>query len=157
MLVYFLTIILWVGCAPFLTTQQQTAERDLDITEAVLRYMFKHEPPEQPSFAKVLFISVPGDGVEDKLIDRFKDHKPRVKKKSEDMSNSHPGGVLDSKTGERGVLYQIRKFKWISETELDVTVSYFVADLNAGGCEYRVVLENDKWNVKGCGKRRWIS
>ncbi|PWT93274.1 MAG: hypothetical protein C5B55_04795 [Blastocatellia bacterium] len=137
--------------------QAQKAEVESDIREAVLRYLFEHEAQQQKPYTKVLFISIEKKDPDDKFIARFKDHTPPVKKGSESELSSDIGGVRDKKTGEGGILYRVGGIKWINEHEVEVDGSYYVANLFAGGCSYRVVQDGSKWIVKGCGGKMWMS
>ena len=55
------------------------------------------------------------------------------------------------------MIYRAGKISWINENEVEVDGSYHVANSFAGGYGYRVVRDEDKWIVKGCGGNIWRS
>ena len=128
------------------------------IREAVFRYMFEHEATQQ--MAKSFFIGFgpvgEGEDPGDEFLKRFKNHKPVVKKLSQ-STFSKDGMVIDKETGAPGIRFSAREVTWVSDNEALVEAGYFVAGLFAGGCEYRVVLENEKWIVAGCAGKHWVS
>jgi hypothetical protein len=158
MTAYLLMLVLFFASVPGSPScQAQKADVADDIREAVLRHMFGHEAQQQKPYTKVLFISVEKKDPDDKFIARFKGHIPPVKKGSDSVITGDMGGVMDKETGEGGMLYSVGEIKWINENEVDIDGSYYVANLFAGGCRYRVVPDGDKWIVKGCVGNRWES
>lgn len=133
--------LLWSFVPGSANSQVQNAELENDIREIVLRYMFEHEAQQQKPYSKALYITIEKKDPDDKLIARFKDHSLPVKKGSESVITGDIRGVSDKKTGEGGVLYNLGEIKWLNENEVDVNGSYYVANLFAGGCRYRVVRE----------------
>lgn len=131
-----------------------------NMREAVFRYMFEHEASQQKPYTKSLFIGLGkvGEGLDpnDEFMKRFEKDVPTVKKMSQSTTSSS-GMAIDRQTGEAGIRYSIGQIKWINDNEAAVEAGYFVAGLFAGGCEYRVVREDKKWVVKGCGDKRWVS
>ena len=158
MTVYLLMLVLFLTSVPgSASSQGQNAELENDIREIVLRYMFEHEAQQQRPYTKALFISVEKKDPDDKFIARFKGHIPPVRKGSESIITGDVSGVIDKKTREGGMLYSVSEINWINENEVGIQGSYYVANLFAGGCRYRVVRHGDKWIVKGCVGTRWES
>jgi hypothetical protein len=118
--------------------------------------MFAHSAPEQKRYTKVLFVSFNKKDPSKEFISRFEDHTLPVKKAS-DSEVSTSSEVHDKDSGEQGILFNVGEIKQVSDAEVLVAGSFYVANLFGGGCEYRVVLTEGKWVVKGCGGKRWIS
>ncbi|HLX95794.1 MAG TPA: hypothetical protein VKU37_08625 [Verrucomicrobiae bacterium] len=128
-----------------------------DIREAVLRYQFDHNASGQQKTAKVYFIGVGEKATDpsDDLIKRFADHKPPVRKAS--ASHYVQGkGILDKKTGEQGLAFNVGNIKWISDTEVEVYGGYYEGNLSSSGNTYTVKKESGKWIVTK-DKIDWIS
>ncbi|HCS54942.1 MAG TPA: hypothetical protein DIW81_25710, partial [Planctomycetaceae bacterium] len=86
---------------------------------------------------------------------RFAEHKSPVRKVSACTADSGKG-VLDKKTGERGLIFRVTSIEWKSDTEVDVKGGYYEGGLNASGNTYTVKKENGKWKVTN-DKMHWIS
>jgi hypothetical protein len=128
-----------------------------DIREAVFRYQFDHNDSGQQKSAKVYFIGVGEKAADpsDDFMKRFADHLPPVRKAS--ASHFITGkGLLDKKTGERGLAFQVTTIKWISDTEVEVSGGYYEAELSSSGNTYTVQKKNRKWKVTK-NKLDWIS
>ncbi|MGO8925829.1 MAG: hypothetical protein ACLQU3_02885 [Limisphaerales bacterium] len=128
-----------------------------DIREAVFRWQFDHNVSGQQKKAKVYFLSVGekyGDP-SDEFIKRFADNKPPVRKRSECTADAGKG-VLDKKTGEQGLIFNVTSIKWSSDTEVEVEGGYYEAGLSASGNIYTVKKEKGKWKVTK-DKMGWIS
>lgn len=131
----------------------QPAEED-NIREAVFRYQFKHNASGQQQNAKAYFLSLGKDkDPGDQFMERFKNHKPPVKKASQGITNN---GVRDKETGERGLIFGVTSIKQINEDEVEVNGGYYEAGLSASGNVYRVKREGDRWVVKE-DRTLWIS
>ncbi|HEV2392285.1 MAG TPA: hypothetical protein VG146_07975 [Verrucomicrobiae bacterium] len=119
-----------------------------DIREAVFRWQFDHNVSGQQNKAKGYFLTVgekSGDP-SDKFIKRFAHNKPPVRKRSE--CSADPGrGVLDKKTGERGLIFFVTSIKWNSDTEVEVKGGYYEAGMSASGNTYALKKEKGKWKV----------
>ena len=71
--------------------------------------------------------------------------------------STHPyNGVVEKKTGKRGLLFRVRSIKWLSDIEVQVVGGYFEDGLSASGNTYTVVRTRDKWMVNSAGTN-WIS
>jgi hypothetical protein len=131
--------------------------QDDDIREAVFRYQFDHNASGQQKTAKVYFLGVGEKATDpsDDFMKRFANHKPPVRKAS--ASHFVRGkGLLDKKTGERGLAFRNTLIKWISDTEVEVSGGYYEAELSSSGNTYTVQKENGKWKVTK-SKMNWIS
>lgn len=131
--------------------------QDDDIREAVFRYQFDHTASGQQKTAKVYFLGVGEKATDpsDEFMKRFADHKPPVRKAS--ASHFVRGkGLLDKKTGERGLAFRNTLIKWISDTEVEVSGGYYETELSSSGNTYTVQKENGKWKVTK-SKVNWIS
>ncbi len=136
----------------------KTAAED-DIREAVFRYQFDHDAPQQKPITKVHFISVESkQDPDNKFLRRFAGNEPVVKQASQSrFSDNGVDSVIDKTTGEAGIIFSVGKVNWINENEAEIKASYYVANLFAGGCNYKVVRQDEKWIVKGCLGNIWES
>jgi hypothetical protein len=128
-----------------------------DIREAVFRWQFDHNASGQQTNAQVYFLEVgekSGDPTEE-FMKRFADHKPPVRKVSACTADAGKG-VLDRKTGEKGLIFRVTNIKWKSDTEVDVSGGYHEAGLSASGNTYTVKKKKGKWKVTN-DKMHWIS
>jgi hypothetical protein len=128
------------------------AQAEDDIREAVFRYQFVHDAPQQKPHTKVHFIAIENkQDPDDAFLKRFADRTPIVKKESQAAaSNNGTGGVIDKETKGAGIIFRIAQLKWINDSEIEVEAHFHVAMLVAGGCKYRVLREGNKWVVKEC-------
>jgi hypothetical protein len=119
-----------------------------DIREAVFRWQFDHNVSGQQKKAKVYFLSV-GDNYgdpSDEFIKRFADNKPPVRKRSECTADAGKG-VLDKKTGGQGLIFNVTRIQWKSDTEVEVEGGYYEAGLSASGNTYTLKKDKGKWQV----------
>jgi hypothetical protein len=139
------------------TTPQKGAEDD--IREAVFRYIFQHSATQQHPYAKAFYIAVEQDkDPSEQFLKRFVGHQPPVRKRSQSTySKDGMGVVVDKDTGEGGIQYSVGALKWVSPEEARLEGSYHVGPLFAGGCEYKVILEQKRWMVQGCEGSVWES
>jgi hypothetical protein len=119
-----------------------------DIREAVFRYQFDHNASGQQRNAQVYCLAVgdkQGDPSE-QLIKRFGDHTPPVRKMSE-CSTSPVKGVVEKRTGKRGLVFRVTNIRWISELEVEVAGGYYEAGLSSSGNTYTVTKPHGRWEV----------
>ena len=119
-----------------------------DIREEVFRYQFDHNGSAQQKTAKAYFIGVGDEGGDpsDDFMKRFDGHKPPVRKAS--ASHYVRGkGILDKKTGERGLAFGFTGIKWISDIEVEVDGEYYEAELSSSTNTYTLKKEDGKWKV----------
>ena len=118
-----------------------------NIREAVFRYQFEHNASGQQQQAKIYFLSL-GErrSPRDDFMSRFKGHKPPVRKVSGALVNSL--GVVEKKTGRRGLLFQVTGIRWLGQNEVEVEGGYFESGHSASTNVYKVSRENGKWVVK---------
>lgn len=128
-----------------------------DIREAVFRYEFRHNSSIQGKRAGVYCLSVgeknadPPDG----FMRRFAGYSPPVRKASD--CTTHPyNGVVEKRTGKRGLLFRVRSIKWVSDAKVQVVGGYFEDGLSASGNTYTVVRTRDGWMISSAGTN-WIS
>jgi hypothetical protein len=142
-----------LGLAADKTRDSQTD----DIREAVFRWQFDHNASGQQTNAQVYFLEVGEKGGDptDEFMKRFADHKPSVRKVSA-SSASAGKGVLDKKTGEKGLIFRVTSIEWKSDTEVDVSGGYYEAGLSASGNTYTLKKDKGKWKVTN-DKMHWIS
>jgi hypothetical protein len=135
------------------TKRQKEAD---DIREVVFRYQIA---TNEVSKAKVYFLSIGlgekgrdmFDASHDPSADfmkRFDDLKAPIQKASASTFSSPDGWVVEKRSGKRGVLFEIRSVKWISETEVEVEGGFAAGMLYARGFTYTVKKEKSKWSVK---------
>jgi hypothetical protein len=151
-----LTFIMGVATVGYISPNVQGAPRkhapprnteDENIAEAVFRYKFETFSDGRKFSVYFLWL---GDGRDpnDDFMSRFAGNTPPVKKASQSVKVSD--GVKDKGTGKRGVIYGIPRIKWLSDTEVDVSVSKWVWGWGQYGYVCRALRENDKWVVKRC-------
>jgi hypothetical protein len=128
-----------------------------NIREAVFRWEFGHNGSYQQEKAKVFFLVVGENDSDpsDEFVKRFADNNPPVRKGSE-CSSSPRKGVLDKKTGERGLIFRVGSIVWKSDTEVEVDGSWHEGGLSAGGHTYTLKKETDKWKVTN-DKMGWVA
>jgi hypothetical protein len=118
-----------------------------DIREAVFRYQFNHNSSGQQQNAKVYFLSLnQGRSPGNDLMIRFKGNKPPVRKVSEASVSAR--GVVDKKTGRRGLVFRITEIKWLGENDVEVEGGYFESGQSASTNVYKVKRESGRWVVK---------
>jgi len=137
-------------------TATRLAQED-EIREAVFRYEFRHNSSGQGARAGVYCISVGEQNADppDGFMRRFAGFTPPVRKASD--CSTHPlNGVVEKKTGKRGLLFRVRSVKWLSDTEVHVVGGYFEDGLSASGNTYTVVRTRNGWMVISAATN-WIS
>jgi len=77
---------------------------------------------------------------------RFAENKPPVKMASE-CNTSADKGVVDKMTGERGIIFETGAIEWISDTDAEISGSYYANGLAASGNTYYLKKVNGKWKV----------
>jgi len=137
------------------TAAEINAADELDIREATFRYQFG----EHSSLNNPYYLSVSGEygtlisGKYGKQSDppanfmkRFAENKPPVKMASE-CNTSADKGVVDKMTGERGIIFETGAIEWISDTDAEISGSYYANGLAASGNTYYLKKVNGKWKV----------
>ncbi len=132
-----------------------------DVLEAVFRYQFSHDLSGLQGRATAFFLSVYDRDPSNNLMDRFEGHEPPVKRVSECEISAKARGssaihVVDSSTGEPGLIYRVERIQWVSDTEAEVTGGYYAGGRAASGNLYRVVREGEQWVVKE-DTLQWVS
>ena len=130
-----------------------------DIREAVFRYQFAHDATQQKPITKIYFISIENNkDPDDRFLKRFAGSTPIVKQVSQaGYSKNGIDSIIDKTSGEAGIIFSVGIVNWINENEVEVKGSYYVANLFAGGCNYRIVRTDNVWIVKGCLNQMWES
>ena len=109
-----------------------------DIREAVFRWQFDHNASSQQKKAQAYFLGVGDrDDPTDEFMKRFANHKPPVRKASACSADAGKG-VRDKKTGEKGLIFRVRKIEWKSDTEVEVQGGYYEGGLSASSNTYTV-------------------
>jgi hypothetical protein len=150
-------LLLFMCSSLCLAADQARESQTDDIREAVFRWQFDHNASGQQANTYVYFLAVgekDGDP-SDEFIKRFSGHKPSVRKVSACSADARKG-VLDKKTGERGLIFRIRSIDWKSDTEVDAQGGYYEAGDSASGNTYTLKKEKGKWKVTN-DKMHWIS
>jgi len=141
---------------------QVASQADIeDIREAIFRHQFPKDGGGGQDPLKAYFLSVTDDKT-GKSIDpstaflkRFAGNQPRVAGDSE-CKPSAEKGVLDIKTGERGIIFFVGTIRWISETKVEVGGGYYEGNLSASGNTYTLEKKDGKWVVVN-DVMHWIS
>jgi hypothetical protein len=146
-------LLVGVGCKKAPITQEQ---REDEIREVVLRYMFDHNNSALQQDAEVYFIAVGSrtDPSQD-LLAKFKGNQPRVKSVSAATHLGY-GGVKDRSSGAAGIIFTIREINWLSDKQVLVTGEYFEDSESTGLSQYDVKFEDERWVVSET-EMEWIS
>ena len=157
-LLVFVFTFTWIGAAG--ASPPDRATEEMDIREATFRYQFdKNESGLQRS-AYAYYLSIPGkDGKRTDppgdFMKRFAGNKHPVKMISE-CTPSADRGVIDKKTGKRGLIFHTGAIKWISDTEVEVSGGYYEGGLSSSGSTYHLKQIGGKWQVSK-DVMHWIS
>ena len=147
LLIVALTIIASVFA--FAASANRAAE-ELDIREATFRYQFGKNASGQQQKTGAYYLAIQAGDKEvdpdDSLMKRFAGNTPPVKKHSE-CTASADKGVVDKKTGERGLVFNTGAIKWVSDTEAEISGGYYEAGLSASGNTYSLKKIDGKWKV----------
>jgi hypothetical protein len=144
-----LSILLVFSSSVCIASPPDKVEQELDIREATFRYQFGNNASGQKTNTKNYCLSIDaGDkktDPDDAFLKRFTG-SPAVKKLSAcDKSGMH--GVVDKKTGERGLMFHTGAIKWVSDTEVEVSGGYYEGGLSSSGNTYYLKREAGKWKV----------
>ncbi len=131
-----------------------------EIREAVFRWQFDHNTSGHKTNAQVYFLSIgeicqEGDELSDEFMKRFANHKPPVRKVSA-STKSPSKGIVDKKTGEKGLIFSVTNIEWKSDTEVHVSGGYCKELLDASGNTYTVKKQKGKWKVTNA-QMNWMS
>jgi hypothetical protein len=149
-------LLLLVFASVGLSADDARKNQEDDVREAVFRWQFEHNASGQQKKAKAYYLQIGEKGdPSDALMKRFAEHKPPVRKVSACTADAGKG-VLDKKTGERGLIFRVTSIEWKSDTEVDVKGGYYEGGLSASGNTYTVKKENGKWKMTN-DKMHWIS
>ncbi len=142
-----------MGCKKAPITKEQ---REDNIREAVLRYMFENNSSAMQQDADLYFIAVGArtDPTQD-LLKRFKGNQPPVKPVSA-ATHFGWGGVKDRASGAKGLIFTVKEIDWISDTQVLVTGEYFEDSESTERSQYKVLFEDDQWVVTET-EMEWIS
>ena len=150
-------IALFIGCSTQHGVEAETqqhletqvprpgyAQQDnLDICEAVFRYLFKHNASKVQQKAKSYFITIFKQDPSDEFLARFTGNNPPVRKGS------------DFAIGE-GLVFSIGSIIRIGEDTAQVCGGYYETGLSSSGNIYTVVRKNGLWVVEN-DEMLWIS
>jgi hypothetical protein len=155
----FLALLLVLVFSACVAESAKKAAEELDIREATYRYQFGKNASGQQQSAKSYYLSLDaGDkrkDPDDGFIKRFADNTPPVKKVSECDASANKG-VVDKKTGERGLIFSTGAIKWVSDTEVEVSGGYYEAGESSSGNTYYLKKVEGKWKVIK-DVQQWIS
>jgi hypothetical protein len=124
------------------------------LMEAVFRYQIKTCSPNTGK--KVFLLSDSGKDLSDEFMSRFKDSDPPVKKQSVMGTSEANNEFIDKGSGEPATLLVIDKIKWLGGGKAKVEGSCGFASLAGQGYKYELVLEDEKWVVKGV-EPTWVA
>lgn len=132
-----------------------------DVLEAVFRHQFGDDASGLRWRARAFFLSVYEKDPSNNLMDRFEGHEPPLKRVSECEISAIAAGssaihVVDSNTGEPGLICRVKRIRWVSDTEAEVEGGYYAGGRAASGYLYRVVREGEEWVVKK-ETLQWVS
>ena len=152
-------LILWFAfISPGFAADPARESQTDDIREAVFRWQFAHNASGLQTNASVYFIAIGEKGVDDPadaFMKRFAGHQPPVRQVSA-CSASAAKGVLDKRTGKKGLIFRVTGIKWISDAEVEVRGGYYEAGLSSSGNTFTVKKKNGQWKVAK-DRMDWIS
>ena len=131
-------------------------ETELQLQEALFRYMFEHNHSGLQQSAPIYFISVGESSNAEypdpnpSLLARFGQHVPTVKAASSARISDQPDDcalVRDSETGEQGLIFVIQSMRLKSADEVEALGGYYAACLSASSNRYTVKRKRNKWIV----------
>jgi hypothetical protein len=126
-----------------------THELEEEILEAVFRYQLEHcYTKRSPG---VYFLSRHDQDLSDSFMEKFKGHRPPVRKRSQMV-----GDFMDKESGVQGIILDVEGIKWARRREIEVEGACVAGRLDGHGYLYRVVRERDRWVVHG-SQGTWIS
>ncbi len=138
----------------------------LTVEEAAYRFQFheyRSEPQREPltyclartendrPFGPSVWTDPPPE-----LMQRFRDHRPPVKRRAVCQIRADLSGVTDVETGGRAVIFRVVPPLWLSDTEVLVDGGYYYNGLSASGKTYTVRFIAGEWIVVDA-RWRWIS
>lgn len=146
----FLTVLLMFVSSVCVAEVPNKAVEELDIREVTFRYQFDKNASGQQQRAGAYYLAIAAGGKssdpDDAFMERFAGNKPRVKKHSEcDLLAEK--GVVDKKSGEKGLVFHTDAIKWVTETEVEVAGRYYEANQSASGNTYYLKKLDGKWKV----------
>src|SRR5262245_40929716 len=132
MRITFVMLLLFVAASTCIGAENRSKADEDNIREAVLRYQFDHNASALQKSAEVYFIGFGQKAADpsDNFMKRFADNKPPVRKSS-DSHFVRGKGLLEKKTGKKGLEFSAITIKWISDTEVEVEGGYFEAELSS--------------------------
>jgi hypothetical protein len=77
-------------------------------------------------------------------------------KKLRRPTKSPSKGIVDKKTGEKGLIFSVTNIEWKSDTEVHVSGGYCKELLDASGNTYTVKKQKGKWKVTNA-QMNWMS
>jgi hypothetical protein len=138
---------MWLGLAILLLflpyaalPNLRTGMAENEILEAVFRHQIEH--CYEARSPKLYFLSYKGQDLTDEFMEGFKNHEPRIRKRSQQI------GFKDKETGERGILLSVANINHRSKSKAGVRATCGVASMDAYSYFYQVMLRKGKWRVK---------
>jgi hypothetical protein len=142
-------VVLW-GCEKGrkIDSKEERVREEDDIREATFRYQFLHNASAQQQKAKVYFLSFGEERINpsDDFMKRFANHKPMVKKVSQ-ATDGDIEGIKHKDTGEKGIIFNVTKIKWVNDLEVEVDGGYYEGNVSSSGNKYRLKKKEGKWVV----------
>jgi len=153
----FLVSLILLGSTPITLANSgsRSAADEDNAREAVIRDLAR----DFSDRTLTIFVAVDGKPASDQFIKRFRDFKNPVKKdpKTEGFSDENGTGHLQNKnTKEPGVILNVEKLHWISNSEIELEGSYSCGAFCGGGSAFRVIRKAGKWVAHSVGPM-WAS
>lgn len=138
---------------------------ELDIREALFHHLFqRHASAAEPSTAYyfLAFGDIHSSRREDPppaFLARFEGHVPPVAPFSKATTDSTIGNrAVHREGGGAGLIFFAGRVRWLNASTVELTGSYYQANLSAAGTTYRVRRRGGEWVVEVApGAARWIS
>jgi len=147
-------------------TPARRLEMELDIREAVFRHLFQNNASGSGTNVDYFFLAFGSQHSKKKdprdpppeFLTRFDGHDPLVEPLSEASFDSTGASPFHRRDGGDGLIFYTGEVQWLNASTVEISGTYYEANLSAGGTTYRVSLQEGVWVVKKApGAAEWIS
>jgi hypothetical protein len=140
-----------ISCtAPINKASFDKAAEELNIREATFRYQFSNNHSGLKQSASHYYLAIrignTDSDPDDTFMARFVGNIPSVRKVSE-CKTSLSKGVIDRRTGKRGLIFNTEEITWVSDSEVKVSGGYLEASLSSSSNTYHLKKVDGKWKV----------
>jgi hypothetical protein len=115
------------------------------VCEAVFHYQLQQplaDAPQRPRY----YVTWQGRDPDDALLCQLRARGSEVQPLSQCRVTARDG-VVDRKTGARGVILQVARLTWVHAAAADVVGGYYITHRQAASFRYRVAQDGQHWAV----------